>query len=305
MVCLALASLLFLSTGHLSQTTRLALFQNTGSVSIPARFPLWDGAAPGALGTASEDIPNLTTYLPRGVSTGAAFVICPGGGYVFLSRDEGELPAKLLSSVGITAFVLQYRLGPKYHNPVMKEDVMRAIRQVRFHAKEWGIDPNKIGIMGFSAGGHLAGTAATLFDSVNPNAPDPIDRVSSRPDAAVLVYPVITMRKSFTHIGSREALLGKNPSAGLVKSMSIEEQVTPQTPPCFVVASFDDHTVPIENSLDFVRACWKNHVPVEFHLYAHGEHGFALGGSDPALSQWPHALKAWLAGLNFLPRFGG
>ncbi len=278
----------------------LALTQpNIQTASIPKVIRLWDGPAPGSLGNGSEDNPDLTVYLPKGVSSHAAVIVCPGGGYVFRAPHEGGPPAAMLSKLGITAFVLKYRIAPRYHYPVQREDVMRAMRLVRYYAPQWGIDPNKIGIMGFSAGGHLAAMAATCFDSGNPNAADPIDKVSSKPDAAMLLYPVITMHKSFTHMGSRIALLGNHPSRAMVNKMSLEQRVTAETPPSFVVATYDDNVVPIQNSLEYVMACWKHHVPVEFHLYAHGPHGFGLGLGNPVLSRWASACGLWLKGLGF------
>jgi acetyl esterase/lipase len=268
--------------------------------TIPATLNLWDGPAPGSQGSGPEDTPMLTSYLPGGGGNGAAFVVCPGGGYGGLADHEGKPVAQWLAKLGVKSFVLRYRLGPKYHYPYITGDVVRAIRVVRAHASEWGIDPNRIGICGFSAGGHIAASAATLFDDGSPAATDPIDQVSSRPDAAILAYPVITMKHPFTHNGSRMNLLGSNPSEDLVNKLSLETQVTRRTPPIFITSAEDDGVVPIENSLGFIEACRRNKVAVEAHIFRHGPHGFGLGGTDPVLSQWPGECERWLEALGFL-----
>jgi acetyl esterase/lipase len=256
---------------------------------------LWEGPAPGAIGTADADIPTLTVFCPAAdKSNGTAVVVCPGGGYGGLAAHEGKPVAQWLNTVGVTGLVLKYRLGPKYHHPVMLQDVSRAIRVVRAHAGEWKLDGTRIGVMGFSAGGHLASTAVTHFDDGKSDAADPIDRVSSRPDFGVLVYPVITMTDPYTHGGSRSNLLGSNPSPDLIELLSNEKQVTDKTPPCFLVHGADDSAVPIENSLMFAQALHQHHVAVELHVFDHGPHGFGLGGNDPVLSQWPALCAAWM-----------
>jgi acetyl esterase/lipase len=255
---------------------------------------LWPGGAPGALGTEPVDIPTLTPYLPANVqATGAAIIVCPGGGYEHLSDREGGPIAERLNAMGITAFVLKYRIGPRYHHPAPLEDATRAIRLVRARAAEWKIDPQRIGILGFSAGGHLASTIGTHFDAGKPDSPDPIERVSSRPDVMILIYPVITM-KDATHAGSKKNLLGPDPSADLLTLLSNEEHVTKETPPTFLVHTMTDASVPVENSLAFVAALRKAGVPFELHLYERGPHGFALGGKDPILTTWPDRLADWL-----------
>lgn len=264
---------------------------------------LWEDDAPGAKGTTPADIPTLTVYAPSAEkSTGAAVVVCPGGGYGGLADHEGKPIAEWLNTLGVTGIVLKYRLGPKYHHPVEMGDVARAIRTVRSHAGDWGIDPHRVGVLGFSAGGHLASTAATHFDAGDTNAPDPIDRLSSRPDVAVLIYPVITFTEPYTHGGSRHNLLGDNPSPELITLLSNEKQVTAQTPPCFLVHGTDDGAVPAENSLMFALACRKAGVPVELHLYEHGPHGFGLGSTDPVLSAWPGSCAKWLEHRGFLKK---
>jgi len=255
---------------------------------------LWPGGAPGALGAEPVDIPTLTPYLPaKEQVTGAAIIVCPGGGYEHLSDFEGGPVADRLNAMGITAFVLKYRLGPRYHHPAPLEDAARAIRLVRARAAEWKIDPQRIGILGFSAGGHLASTIGTHFDGGKPDSADPIERVSSRPDVMILIYPVITM-KALTHGGSRKNLLGPNAPPDLLALLSNEEHVTKETPPTFLVHTMTDTSVPVENSLAFVAALRRAGVPFELHLYERGPHGFALGGKDPILTTWPDRLADWL-----------
>ena len=264
-------------------------------------FALWPQGAPGALGHEPEDVPTLTPYpAPKEKATGAAFVICPGGGYGHLSLEhEGRAVAEWLNSIGVTAFVLKYRLGPRYHHPVMLQDAARAIRTVRARAAEWGLDPERVGILGFSAGGHLASTAGTHFDAGKPDSADPIERVSSRPSLMILIYPVITMRE-LTHAGSKRNLLGESPTPELVALLSNEEQVTKETPPTFLVHTMNDAAVPVENTLMFVAALRKAGVPFELHLYERGPHGFGLGTArdnkpaDPILSTWPAHAADWL-----------
>jgi acetyl esterase/lipase len=269
--------------------------------TAPQTVRLWAGDAPGAQGATDEDVPALTIYSPAaGKANGAAVVVCPGGGYAHLAPHEGKPIAEWLNTLGVTGFVLRYRLAPHYHHPAMMNDVNRAIRYVRAHAADWNLDPHRIGVLGFSAGGHLASTAATHYDKGDPNAADPVERVSSRPDLAVLVYPVITMTHPFTHDGSRQNLLGKEPDEALVNLMSNEKQVTPDTPPTFLLHTADDAVVPMENSLLFAMACHKANVPVELHVFPHGPHGIGLGGNDPVLSRWPELCAAWFKARGFL-----
>jgi acetyl esterase/lipase len=260
-------------------------------------FPLWANGAPGALGTAPTDRPTMTPYPPpEGGANGTAVVVFPGGGYTHLSMvKEGSDVANWLASTGVTAFVVQYRLGPAYHHPAMLDDAQRAIRTVRARAAEWGVDPARVGIIGFSAGGHLASTAGTHFDMGAASNADPIERASSRPDFMMLIYPVITMRgDSTTHAGSRLNLLGADPSPELVRLLSNETQVTAQTPPAFLVHTFDDRTVPVQNSLLFYDALKRAGVAAELHVFDHGPHGFGLAPKDPVLSAWPGLAEAWM-----------
>ena len=255
---------------------------------------LWPGGAPGALGSEPVDVPTLTPYLPpKERMSGAAIIVCPGGGYTHLAEHEGAPVAEWLNSLGVTAFVLKYRLGPRYHHPAPMQDAARAIRIVRARAVEWGLDPQRIGILGFSAGGHLASTAGTHFDSGKTDALDPTERVSSRPNLMILIYPVITMREK-THAGSRTSLLGAAPTPELITLLSNDEQVTKETPPAFLVHTMTDTAVPVENSMLFAAALRKAGVPFEFHLYERGPHGFGLGKNDPILATWPDRCADWL-----------
>jgi len=261
---------------------------------------LWPAGAPGAKGTEPADVPELTPYIaPREIATGAAVVVCPGGGYGGLAAHEGKPIAEWLNSIGVAGFVLKYRHAPRYMHPAPLQDANRAIRTVRARAAEWGIDPARIGILGFSAGGHLASSAGTHFDAGKPDADDPIERASSGPDAMILIYPVISMR-DVTHAGSKRNLLGPDPDPALVALMSNEEQVTKETPPAFLIHGVDDTVVLCENSLRFAAACRKAGVPHELHLYEHGPHGFGLGGGDPVLSSWPRRCADWLRRRGFV-----
>lgn len=247
---------------------------------------LWDNDAPGAKGVAAADIPTITPYLPKG-PTGAAVIVCPGGGYAGLAEHEWTPPAEFLADHGITAFVLKYRLGPEYHHPVEIIDAQRAIRYVRSHYGDWHIDPHMIGIMGFSAGGHLASTAATHFDGGDKSSPDFVERFSSRPDLQILCYPVITMGEG-AHAGSRKNLLGDEASQELIDLLSNEKQVTEKTPPAFVMHSVDDQAVLIgPNSDAYVAALKAKNVPVEYVRGPLGPHGVGMKDTwTPQLLQW-------------------
>jgi acetyl esterase/lipase len=202
--------------------------------------------------------------------------------------------ARWLNELGIAAFVVHYRLGPRYHHPIMLQDAQRAVRLVRAGADRWHIDAHRIGVIGFSAGGHMASTAGTHFDGGSASSADPVDRQSSRPDFMILVYPVITMELPFAHQGSRANLLGENPAPELVRAMSNETQVGSQTPPTFLVATTDDAVVPVENTLLFYHALHRAGVPVEMHVYEHGQHGFGLALDDPELSTWTALCATWM-----------
>lgn len=265
-------------------------------VDTPRTEPLWPASAPGALGTDDADKPALTIYLPaKPQAIGTAVVICPGGGYGGLAMDhEGHQVARWLTARGVAAVILKYRLGPKYRHPVMLQDVLRAIRVVRSRATELGVRPERIGVMGFSAGGHLASSAATLFDHPSGKVADGLETVSSRPDFAVLVYPVIVFGADVTHKGSQRNLLGDNASQELVTQLSTDRQVTAKTPPTFLFHTTEDTAVPPQNSLAFYLALKQAGVPAELHIYEKGAHGVGLAPHDRELSTWPDRLLGWL-----------
>ena len=262
-----------------------------------APLPLWPAGAPGALGQAETDSPTLTPFFPEaGRATGAAMVICPGGGYGGLAPHEGKAYAEWLNEHGVAGFVLKYRLGSNgYRHPAMLQDAARAVRLVRAHAAEWKLDPKRIGIMGSSAGGHLASTLLTHFDAGQADAADPIERLSSRPDLGILCYPVITMGAD-THQGSKNNLLGKDPAPELVTLLSNELQVTPQTPPCFVWHTYEDSAVKVENSLAFAAALRRAKVPFDLHVYQKGAHGIGLANGHA----WTRDCVLWLQAQGFV-----
>ena len=254
---------------------------------------LWPGKAPGAQGDTDKDIPAIQAFIAKeDKATGAAFVICPGGGYGGLAGHEGAPVAQWLADNGITSFVLRYRLGPKYHHPVELGDAQRAIRFVRAHAKEWKIDPERIGILGFSAGGHLTTSAATHFDDGDAKAEDSIDRVSCRPNLQVPVYAVVTMGPG-GHGGSKNNLLGPNPAPELIELLSNEKQVTAKTPPAFIVHSTTDKAVPVSNSDNYAEALKKAGVPYEYVRPDHGAHGYGMQ------TFWTEACIKWLRAQKF------
>jgi acetyl esterase/lipase len=279
---------------------------------------LWDGKVPGGIpnSTYKETVdsvswikvrfvtdPTLEVYpAPAEKNTGTTVVICPGGGYYGLSFiGEGLQIARWLNTLGINAFVLKYRLPD---DVIMKnksigpmQDGQRAMRIVRSRAKEWGINPQKIGIIGFSAGGHLASTIST---HLNEKVYESLDTTSARPDFSLLIYPVISMDSTITHMGSRQNLLGNNPSPELVKHFSNELQVTEKTPPAFMVHSIDDGTVPAQNSIRYALAMHQHGVTCELHIYEHGGHGYGLALWGGTHSAWPEACRKWLEENEFL-----
>ena len=267
-------------------------------------IPLWENGAPGAQGTEDRDIPTITAYPAyNSQRAGTAVVLAPGGGYVNLAMNhEGRQVANYLNSLGIATFVLKYRLGPRYHHPIELGDAQRAIRLVRARASEFAIEPSRVGMMGFSAGGHLASTAGTHFDAGNPQAVDPVDRESCRPDFLILGYPVISFTAPYTHQGSKTALLGDNPDPKLVEDLSSELRVTPQTPPAFLFTTTADTVVPAENSIAFYLALKKAGVPGELHVFEKGPHGVGLDLQDPVEGVWPVLLANWLRSRGLLTR---
>jgi acetyl esterase/lipase len=266
-------------------------------------IPLWPEGAPGALGKEDKDIPTLTPYLPEAdKASGAAIVICPGGAYAMLARHEGHDYALFLNQSGVAAFVLKYRLGAHGHrHPAMLQDAQRALRLVRARAGQWQVDPRRVGIMGSSAGGHLASTALTHFDAGKAGDPDPIERQSSRPTLGILCYAVISMGE-LTHAGSKKNLLGADPEPDLVKLLSNELHVTKDTPPCFIWHTWEDKAVKVENSLEFAAALQRAGVPFDLHIYQQGRHGIGLNDKPPFpnVHPWAKDLVFWLKAQGFV-----
>ncbi len=282
-----------------------SLLLTTTLFAAPAGSPLrlWDGDAPGSLGAEEKDIPTLTPYLPAAEkASGTAIVICPGGGYGGLAGHEGEGYATYLSDQGIACFVLKYRLGSKgYRHPAMLNDAQRAIRIVRAQSPA----PTKVGIMGSSAGGHLAATSVTHFDAGKTDATDAVERLSSRPDFGVLCYAVVSMEDGVTHGGSKTNLLGKEPDSKLVELLSNEKQVTKETPPCFVWTTGEDSAVVPENSFRFVQSLRANKIPFDFHVYQKGPHGIGLASGKLGVAAgdvhpWGKDLVFWLRQNSWL-----
>jgi acetyl esterase/lipase len=270
-------------------------------VADPNAIRLWSAEAPGARGDRPEDIPTLSASLPDPAKrTGASILIFPGGGYTHLADHEGRGYAEWFAEHGVAAYVLKYRVGPTYRHPIELGDATRALRMVRAFAKRDGLDPARVGVIGSSAGGHLAASLAAHFDSGKPDATDPIERESSRPDFAILCYPVITMGE-FAHRGSKESLLGKNPSAELVRETSAELHVTKDTPPCFLWSTFEDQSVPVENTLLFASALRHAGVPFALHVFEKGAHGAGLGIAGRPAPPWTPDLLYWLHERKFVP----
>ena len=265
------------------------------SSGSPTTVLLWPKGAPGNVGDEDGDKPSLTIFLPSANPTGAGVIIAPGGGYSHLSmQKEGEDVAHWLNDRGLAAFVLKYRLGPRYHHPIELWDVQRAVRLVRASSEEYALHPDRVGIWGFSAGGHLAASAATASDGGLPSSLDPVDRQSSRPDFLVLAYPVITMELPYVHKGSRDNLLANPLDPVLLAALSVEKHVTSETAATFLFATTDDKTVPVMNSVLFYSALIESAVPAELHLYQHGPHGVGLAQGLPDLKDWPELLAAWM-----------
>jgi acetyl esterase/lipase len=275
-------------------------------------IPLWPEGVPGArpgIGAEQHDggrIANVSeptlTLLGPAVDrpNGTAIIICPGGGYVRLSADrEGSQYANWLSHLGVTTFVLKYRMQ-EFGHPAPLQDVLRAVRLVRSRAAEFGIDPARIGVMGSSAGGHLAASAGTLFDNPAGRTGAALDATSGRPDFLMLMYPVITMDAPAVHAGSRKALLGASPSADAVRLMSLEKQVTPATPPTLLIHTQEDQAVPVENSILFYQALTRAHVPAEMYLFEHGSHGMGMKDGLGTASDWPRRAEEWLRARDLL-----
>jgi acetyl esterase/lipase len=287
---------------------------STAQTLTPSQvLPIWPEGVPNALANAAPEleeepfrptnisVPTLSVFpAPERLRSGTAMVICPGGGYRRLAIDkEGRDIAAWLNRAGITAFVLKYRV-PQFGHPAPLQDVLRAIRLVRRDAATWHVDPARIGVMGFSAGGHLAASAATLFDDPAGRTGAAIDAVSARPDFQILIYPVITMSGPAAHGGSREYLLGKAPAPALTEALSLQTRVTVATPPAFLVHGSNDASVPVENSVLYYLALRRAGVQSELHAYEHGPHGIAtLPGNGP-ISDWPRRCEEWLQARGWL-----
>ena len=261
------------------------------------RIELWENA-PGYDPAFGQEAPGLNLFLLDDGQPHGLVIVFPGGGYNNLAPHEGVPIAEWLNAAGFSAGVLNYRVAP-YRHPIPFQDAARAVRTVRAHAVEWGVRPDKIGVLGFSAGGHLAATVSTQFDAGSPADSDPVERVSSRPDAAVLCYAVVTFTRSFSHAGSGQSLVGENPAPGLKESLSAENRVTAATPPCFLWHTADDASVPVQNCLTFAEALKNKEVPFELHVFPHGRHGLGLANDDPVVSQWKGLCAAWLKGSGF------
>ena len=277
-----------------------------GAEALPKVRFLWPDGAPGAKGDSDNDKPALTIYLPhKNIATGTAVVICPGGGYGGLAiGKEGHEVARWLNLAGVAGCILKYRHGGRggYRHPAPLQDAQRAIRIVRHRAREWNIDPNQVGILGFSAGGHLASTAGTHFDAGDPNAIDPIERLGCRPDFMILIYPVISMYEPIVNHGSRTNLLGENPDPRLLEYLSNEKQVTGQTPPTFIIHGTNDTTVGVENSIYFYLALRRSGVGAEMHIYDKVGHSFGLNRTEGPIMSWPDRCLDWMRSRDLLNR---
>jgi acetyl esterase/lipase len=281
----------------------VVLISFPAAAAEPEVLLLWPEGAPGAKGERPEDKPQVTVWpAPPEKAAGTAIVVCPGGGYGNLAMDhEGKQIAEWLNTLGVTAAVLEYRhRGKGYGHPAPMQDVQRAIRTVRANAEKWDVHPQRVGVLGFSAGGHLASTAATHFDRGNKKSDDPIERQSCRPDFAILCYPVIAFGESYTHTGSQRNLLGENADPKLIAEFSNEKQVTRDTPPTFLWHTTEDKAVPPENSVRFYLALRRAGVSAELHIFEHGRHGLGLAKDIPAVSLWPKLCEEWLRGREFL-----
>jgi acetyl esterase/lipase len=284
------------------------------SAAEPKVIPLWPEGVPGLRADAAEErmvdgrvvgvhYPSLTLYAPdAGTANGTAVIYCPGGGYVRLSIGEnGGADTRWLNGLGVTVFVLKYRMV-EYGHPAPLRDVLRAIRIVRSRAGEFGVRPDRVGLLGSSAGGHLSASASTMWDTPEGKTGAALDSVSARPDFAMLIYPVITMEDPFVHKGSRNALLGKTPAPELVQLLSIEKHVRKDTPPMFLVATMADQSVPVENSLHLYKALRDAGVPAEMHVYAQGAHGASRDPQYGTTALWPQRAEEWMHANGWLTK---
>jgi acetyl esterase/lipase len=261
------------------------------------RFPLWPGDAPEIANADPSEIPMLTAFVPSAAAPTAAIIVCPGGGYQMRADHEGAPIAEWLASLGIAAFVVDYRVAPNRH-PIPLQDAQRAIRHVRHHAATWNVDPDRIGIIGFSAGGHLAATTGTHWDAGNPSASDPVRRASSRPDVMVLCYPVISLMQA-CHRGSVVNLLGQEATLEERRMLSAELNVTPQTPPAFIWHTADDAAVDVDNALMMGSALRRHGVDFALHVFPTGVHGLGLAPDDPEVRIWTDLCARFLRTQGF------
>ncbi|WAM34280.1 alpha/beta hydrolase [Caldicellulosiruptor morganii] len=262
-------------------------------------IPLWQDNIP-LYDDQHAFVPYLEPYLIENGTQNPCIIVFPGGGYTHRAEHEAIPVAKWLNSIGISAFVLHYRVSP-YRYPAASFDAKRAVRLVRYSAKSFNIDPKRIGVLGFSAGGHLASIVGTLFDEGDRKNPDPVERVSCRPDCMVLCYPVISMAE-FAHEGSRKALLGQSPDPALIWTLSTHNMVTGSTPPTFLWHTADDGSVRVENSLLFAMALSKHNVPFELHIFPHGKHGLGLARGIPFVEKWTELCEKWLENIGFIKK---
>ncbi|HYI24595.1 MAG TPA: alpha/beta hydrolase [Thermomicrobiales bacterium] len=260
---------------------------------------LWSEGAPELAGTASTDYPTITACLPSLRAPTAAIVVCPGGGYQMRADHEGQPIAEWLAGLGVAGIVLDYRVAPHRH-PVPLGDAQRAMRMVRANAATWNIDPGRVGILGFSAGGHLAGIAATQWDMGSPESSDPVERESSRPDVAILCYAVLSFFHA-QHMGSMQNLTGQPaPPLDVRRALSADTSVTADTPPTFLWSTADDEAVDVENSLRFASQLRHHGVPFSLHVFPHGQHGLGLAEGIPEVEAWSSLCAAFLAGQGFV-----
>ena len=315
MTSLRLLAAILLVAGTCAAAARPAFSQPpVEAAAQPRVIAIWPEGVPGAKPGGGEErtedgrvynvqVPTLTVFAPApGLATGTSVINCPGGGYTRLAiSNEGEGIARRLTAVGVTVFVLKYRLK-EYGHTAPLQDVLRAVRYVRAHAAELGVRPDRIGVFGSSAGGHLAASAATLYDAPEGRTGAPLDATSARPDFVGLLYPVITFKPPFAHEGSRKSLIGDAPAADLLERLSLETQVTKDTPPVFMVHTEEDTSVPLENSLLFFQALRRAGVPAELHIFEKGRHGFGTSAGLGPTSDWPARLEAWMRSHGWLDR---
>lgn len=316
-ITVAAASLAFGQTQNKpdSESAQAAPVTSAAKADETKVIELWPEGVPGLRADASDEKvvdgrvvgvhrPTLTVYAPeRSKANGTAVIYCPGGSYVRLAigGKDGPPEARWLGAHGVTVFVLKYRLA-EYGQPAPLRDLLRAVRLVRSRASEFGVRPDRVGVFGVSAGGHLAAWAATMFDAPEGRTGASLDGVSARPDFVALIYPVVTMEEPFVHKGSRAALLGSQPSPELVARLSIEKHVRKETPPVFIAATMADQSVPVENSMMLYGALRRANVPAEMHLYAQGSHGNSLDQQYGPTALWPRRCEEWMRFNGWLPK---